>query len=294
MSRRVFVVSGATGKQGGAVTRSLLKRGHAVRALTRDPTRASNLRTLGAELFVGDLRTGKGLAEALEGAAGFFLLTTPFDQGFGGPDYASEQRQGRTALDAAKAAGTPHVILSSATGAPGDGGTSRFESKAANEVRLKELDLPGTILRPATFMENFTAPRGLEALRSGKLTFPAPPDTRLELVAVGDIGEAAASAFERGSTSFGETIDLTGDSRTLVEIARLLGSWIGHAVHFQEETDPGARRRFGTFPEGRDPEAERRAIEHDIEALERRWGLHMTSFPTFLGSTPVPRLPSEH
>lgn len=31
------VVTGSTGKQGGAVARSLLKRGHQVRAVTRDP-----------------------------------------------------------------------------------------------------------------------------------------------------------------------------------------------------------------------------------------------------------------
>jgi nucleoside-diphosphate-sugar epimerase len=31
------VVTGSTGKQGGAVARSLLERGHKVRAVTRDP-----------------------------------------------------------------------------------------------------------------------------------------------------------------------------------------------------------------------------------------------------------------
>ncbi len=293
MARRIFLVSGATGKQGGAVVRSLLKRGHAVRALTRDPVRASNLRTLGAEVVEGDLRSGKGLAEALAGVEGFFVLTTPFDKGYETPDYESERRQGRMALDAAKKAGTPHVILSSATGASGDAGASLFESKAANEHRLKELELPGTVLRPATFMDNFTSSWGLESLRSGVLSFPAPAETRLELVAVGDIGEAAASAFEMGPVAFGATIDLTGDSRTFVEIARMLGSWIGRSVRFQEEVDPEAKRRFGSFPEPRDPEAERREIERDIEALEKRWGLHMTRFPTFLGSTPVPRLASE-
>jgi len=291
--RRVFVVSGATGKQGGAVTRSLLKRGHSVRALTRDPSKASNLRTLGAEVVEGDLRSGKGLAEALQGAEGFFVLTTPYDLGFDSPDYESELLQGRTALGAAKTAGTPHVILSSATAASGDSGAPLFESKAANERRLKELELPGTILRPATFMDNFTSSWGLESLRTGVLSFPARAETRLELVAVRDIGEAAASVFELGSAALGETIDLTGDSRTFQEIARMLGSWIGRSVRFQEEVDPAAKQRFGAFPEAPDPEAERREIERDIEALERRWKLHMTRFASFLGSTPVPRLASE-
>ncbi|MCI4364512.1 MAG: NmrA/HSCARG family protein [Thermoplasmata archaeon] len=289
MARRVFLVSGATGKQGGAVARSLLKRGHAVRALTRDAAKASNLRTLGADVVEGDLRTGKGLPEALKGAEGFFVLTTPYDKGYDAPDFESEKRQGRTALRAAKTAGTPHVILSSATAATGDSGASLFESKAANERLLVELALPATLLRPATFMDNFTSAWGLESLRAGVLSFPAPPETRMELVAVGDIGEAAAAAFEQGPRSFGATIDLTGDSQTLQEMARMLGSWIGRSVRFEPEVDPESTERFGVFPAVSDPEAERREIERSIESLEKRWGLHMTRFSTFLASTPVPR-----
>jgi uncharacterized protein YbjT (DUF2867 family) len=293
MGRRTFLVSGATGRQGGAVARSLLKRGHSVRAVTRDPTKAQNLRTLGAEVVPGDLRTGDGLAEALRGADGFFLLTTPFDKGYDAPDFESEKRQGRTALRAAKTAGTPHVILSSASPASGDPPAPMFEAKLANERLLAELGVPGTVVRPATFMDNFTSSWTLEGLRTGVLTFPARPGSRLELVAVGDIGEAAASVFEQGTGALGATLDLTGDSHTFLEIARMLGSWIGRSVRFQEETDASALERFGQLREVKDPEGERREIERQIETLERRWGLHMTSFATFLGSTPVPRVDSE-
>jgi uncharacterized protein YbjT (DUF2867 family) len=293
MGRRTFLVSGATGRQGGAVARSLLKRGHAVRAVTRDPAKAQTLRTLGAEVVAGDLRTGDGLAEALRGVDGFFLLTTPFDKGYDAPDFESEKRQGRTGLRAAKTAGTPHVLLSSATPASDDAPAPLFEAKLANERLLAELGLPATILRPATFMDNFTSDWTLESLRGGVLTFPARPETRLELVSVSDIGEAAASVFEIGPPAIGATIDLTGDSHTFLEIARMLGSWIGRSVRFQEATDPAAQDRFGRLPEAKDPEGERREIDRQIEALERRWGLHMTRFATFLGSTPVPRLESE-
>jgi hypothetical protein len=46
--------------------------------------------------------------------------------------------------------------------------------------------------------------------------------------------------------------------------------------------------RFGAFPKVDDPEAERRSIERDIEAVEKKWGLHLTRFSSFLASTPVP------
>ena len=146
-------------------------------------------------------------------------------------------------------------------------------------------------MRPATFMDNFTGAGVLAGLREGRLAFPAPPDTRLELVAVDDIGEAAANVFEHAASAYGVTVDLTGDSHTLQEIARMLGSWIGRAVRFQ--TESGAETRFGHFAAVSDPETEHREIERQIEALERRWGLHMTGFATYLGSTPVPRLDSE-
>jgi uncharacterized protein YbjT (DUF2867 family) len=293
MGRRTYLVTGATGRQGGAVARSLLKRGQTVRAFTREPAKAQTLRTLGAEVVAGDLRTGEGLAEALRGVDGFFLVTTPFERGEDAPDFERERHQGRSALHAAKAAGTPHTVLSSARPASGDGTAPMFAPKAANEAVLREFALPATILRPATFMDHFTEDGALALLREGHLRFPAPPETRLELVAVDDIGEAAANIFEGGASAFGAAVDLTGDSHTLLEIARMLGSWIGRTVRFAPEDAPGAEGPFGQFAPVQEAEAEHREIEREIEALERRWGLHMTRFATYLASTPVPRLDSE-
>ena len=50
----IVVVTGSTGKQGGAVARGLLERGHKVRAVTRDPnsSQAKLLANAGATLVV--------------------------------------------------------------------------------------------------------------------------------------------------------------------------------------------------------------------------------------------------
>ena len=55
--KRVILVSGATGQQGGATARNLLERGFAVRALTRDTDKAAarELAELGTEVVSGDL-----------------------------------------------------------------------------------------------------------------------------------------------------------------------------------------------------------------------------------------------
>ena len=42
LSGKIALVTGATGKQGGAVVEALLTRGHQVRALTRNPASPSS------------------------------------------------------------------------------------------------------------------------------------------------------------------------------------------------------------------------------------------------------------
>ncbi len=107
-SKLVVVVVGATGKQGGAVARRLLERGHEVRAVTRNPhsEKAKALASAGATLVTASLEDTATLTEALEGATSLFAMTTPF----GGAE--AETRQGVSAAEAAKAAGV-HLLFNS-------------------------------------------------------------------------------------------------------------------------------------------------------------------------------------
>src|SRR5712672_852262 len=95
------VVTGSTGKQGGAVARGLLERGHKVRAVTRDlnSIQAKALATAGATLVAASLEDTAAITKALKGATSLFAMTTPF--GEGGTE--AETRQGVAAADAAKA-----------------------------------------------------------------------------------------------------------------------------------------------------------------------------------------------
>ena len=63
---RDVLLTGVTGAVGGRLLPALLDRGHRVTCLVRDPARAR----LPAEVRVvtGDVLTGAGLAEALDGA----------------------------------------------------------------------------------------------------------------------------------------------------------------------------------------------------------------------------------
>jgi NAD(P)H dehydrogenase (quinone) len=70
MTRPTVLVTGATGKTGGAVTRHLLQQGWPVRAAVRRlDARAEALRAAGAEVVVADVFDPTSMAEALRGVS---------------------------------------------------------------------------------------------------------------------------------------------------------------------------------------------------------------------------------
>src|SRR5262249_61196748 len=80
---RTILVSGATGRQGGAVVRALLALGYPVRGLTRnlDSEKARALAALGVTLVKGDLDDPASLRAAVEGAYGVFSVTDFWEHG---------------------------------------------------------------------------------------------------------------------------------------------------------------------------------------------------------------------
>ena len=99
MSKKLaVVVTGGTGKQGGAVVKSLLERGHEVRAVTRstDSAKARELANAGATLVRASLEDTAALTKVLAGATSLFAMTTPLEGGA-----QAETRQGISAADAA-------------------------------------------------------------------------------------------------------------------------------------------------------------------------------------------------
>src|SRR5438445_2328216 len=274
-------VGGATGQQGGYVARALMKRGHRVRGLTRNPEKIKELKGLGLEGVRGDLTDKASLAPALRGVDAFFIVTTPFRPDFS-VDVETEVVQGTTAIDAAKAARVPHVVLSSVASADGGTGIPHFESKATVERHLKGSGLRYTITRPVAFMDNYARPWILPQLQAGVLTQPMPSTTRPQIVAVRDIGEIVARAIEAPARAAGKTVELAGDSLTMADIATRLSAKLGHPVRYVEQPDQevlqgmgeDGMRMFRFFRE--------KGYDVDIAALEREWGYRMTRFDEFL------------
>ncbi|HEU4585215.1 MAG TPA: NmrA family NAD(P)-binding protein, partial [Gemmatimonadaceae bacterium] len=125
-AERTIVVTGATGKQGGAVARELVRRGFRVRAITRDPSKpaAMALGELGIVVLRGDLDDPESLRSPLESAYGVYSVQNFWETG-----YEREVKQGIALAELAKDVGVEHFVYSSVASAQRETGLSHFESK---------------------------------------------------------------------------------------------------------------------------------------------------------------------
>src|SRR3954466_12840931 len=108
-NQKIIFVAGATGKQGSAVTNSLLRKGFRVKALARSAAspQAEALKNTGAEIVEGDLNNPASFSEHLSNAAGIFCVLT-FKHGT-----EVEIKQGFQLADLAKKHHVPHFVYSS-------------------------------------------------------------------------------------------------------------------------------------------------------------------------------------
>ena len=228
--KRLVLVSGATGNQGGAVARSLLDRGFRIRALTRDPNKplAKALAERGAEVVRGDLEDRFSLDRALEGAYGVFSVQ-PMEQFFA-VGYDGEVRQGKTLVDAAVAAGVSHFVYSSVGSAYRRTGIPQFDSKWEVEEHLRGTGLSYTILRPVFFMQNSEGMR--DQILGGTVAQPLDPGKPLQQVNVEDIGAFAAMSFKEPDGWSERELDLAGDELTMSQVAETFSRVTGRDVSY--------------------------------------------------------------
>ncbi|MFD8570528.1 NmrA family NAD(P)-binding protein [Streptomyces sp. NPDC059639] len=236
------LVTGATGRQGGATARALLAAGTPVRALVRNPDSepARAIEKLGAELVQADLADRNSLDAALAGARAVFSVQMP-PMTETSVDFAGELAQATNLIDAAKAAGVRQFVQSSTSGVgehtrtPGwaEGQWAAMEGYFATKQAILEA-VRGTgfdrwaVIKPAFFMENIPAllPHGI----SGGLATVLNPDTVLALVSREDIGAAAAHAFADPDRFQAVELELASDLLTVTQIAQILSEAAGVPV----------------------------------------------------------------
>ncbi|KFY59085.1 hypothetical protein V496_05816 [Pseudogymnoascus sp. VKM F-4515 (FW-2607)] len=233
MATRKILITGATGKQGGAVIDALLSSGSSfqILALTRNASSRS-AQSLASKPNVtvveGDSSSPASVFKAHSPIHAVFSVTIPGKAGF-------EEGQAKPLIDESVKNGVDHFVFTSVDrGGPGRSeknptNIEHFASKHRIEEYLKEKSENGskmafTILRPVCFMDNLTPDfigRSFASMWRGVGNKP------LQLVSVHDIGIFAAKAFVNPEYK-GKAISLAGDELTIEEGRKVFKETMGY------------------------------------------------------------------
>jgi len=240
---RIVLVTGATGRQGGAVVHHMLPKGWKLRVLTRESPSgpaAQQLAARGIEVVQGDLEDSTSLERAAGGVYGVYSV-----QDFWAVGAKREVQQGKNMADAAKKVGVEHFVYSSVGGAERNSRITHWESKWEIEKYIRKVGLPATMIRPAAFMENYYIDQVEIGILKGTLMDPIRGNKPYQTIAVGDIGGFVALAFERPKEFIGSELEIAGSELTNIEAAQVFSRVLGKPVKFRKLPMPIVRVVLG-------------------------------------------------
>lgn len=278
---RTILVTGITGRQGGATASALAGSGFRLRGLTRKPDSdvAQHFARAGVTIVQGDFDDAESLRRPLEGVWGVFAMQNTWEAGV-----EKEEVQGKRLATMAREAGVHHFVYTSVGSAHRGTGVPHFDNKWRIEETIRALGFPShVVVRPVFFMENMISPWFLHGDRiEGGLK----PDTILQMIAVRDIGQYGARAFTDAERLNGRAIDLAGDALTLAEAARALGAGLGRTIEYAQVPIAQIRKNSEDFALMLEW-FERVGYDADIAALEHEFEIRPTKFETWAAQLPA-------
>ena len=212
----MITVFGASGFIGRYVVRALAKKGYRVRAATRRPHLAHDLKPMGVvgqiQLVQANLRNPESVARAVEGSSGVInLVGILFESGR--QNFDALQSQGaKLVAEKAAEAGVERFVHISAIGANADSRSKYARTKALGEQAVREA-LPGaTILRPSIVFgteDEFFNKFADMARFAPALPLIGGGATKFQPVWCADVAAAAVASLE-SETARGRTFELGG------------------------------------------------------------------------------------
>jgi len=237
-----ILVTGAGGFTGLALTRTLVERGHPVRALVRKPAQVPELERLGAEVLQGDIRDPDIVRRAVEGRRVVYHLAAVFRRA-GVPDSLYREVHvdaTRRLVEAAASAGVGRLVHCStvgvhghvAGGAPADENApvapgdiyqrTKLEGEAAAREAAARTGLPLTIVRPGPIYgpSDRRLLKLIGGVARGRFLLLGSGRPHFQMVYVDDLVEGFRLAAERPE-AVGRTYILTGEEApTLGELVQ--------------------------------------------------------------------------
>ena len=222
----MFLVTGITGKVGGATARHLLAHGHKVRALVRDRAKAASWADQGVELVDGDWNDSATIERALKGVEGAFVMLpsvwTP------SPDYQEAKGMIANYVEALTNAASPRVVALSSMGANRTSGLGMITALSLLEQGFRDLTSPIAFVRAGGFFENFLY--GMQVAQGGTLpVFYNPTNRKSTMVATNDIGAEVARLLTGPAWSGQRVVEL-GSMLSADDVAAQLGDVLGRDV----------------------------------------------------------------
>ncbi len=273
MSEKMVLITGATGKQGGATLRHLSKGGgFKLRALTRKPDgdAAKALAALGAEIVTGDLDDAASLQRALVGVWGVYSVQNTWEAGV-----EKEEEQGKRFAKLAREGGVQRFVYASVGSAHKATGIPHFDNKFRVEQTIKALGFPSyAIIRPVFFMENLLSPW---SLAGDKLAFGLSPHKKLQMIAADDIGKFGAKAFVDAEQMKNAELDIAGDAVSMTEAAAALSPVVGKTLTYQQIPIEAVRQQSDDVAKMVEW-FESTGYSADLASQEKRFGIHALTF----------------
>ena len=236
----MIVVTGATGRLGGAVVERLLRRVPAgsIGVSVRDPAKAAGLAERGVRVRRGDFDDAASLVHAFDGAERVLLVSAAASG-------EAALRQHRTAIDAARAAGVRRVVYTSHMGANPRSPFAPMPDHAATEAMLRE-SLQESGLAFTALRNGFYTSSGLmllgHALDTGEVA--APEDGPVSWTDHADLADAAAIALTEDGFD-GPTPALTGSEAVdLAGLAAIASEVSGRPIRRVVVTDARYREHL--------------------------------------------------
>lgn len=219
-----ILVTGATGNIGSQVVHHLVSRGADVRALVRDPSKASFPASV--DVAKGDFLDIESLRASMSGVSTLFLLNAVV------PD---EFTQALIALNVARSAGIERIVYLSVIHPDVYVNVPHFAGKFGVERMIEQMGIHATILRPAYFIQNDLMIR--DAI-TGYGVYPMPVGTKgLAMIDVRDIAEIAALELLRREQAAQplplDRINLVGpETLTGLDIAAIWSKVLGRQIAY--------------------------------------------------------------
>ena len=232
----MILLTGATGKTGGAAARGLVGKGLKIRALVRNEEKAKALKDSGVELIVGDVSDAAALTRAMAGVTKALIIL---------PNGEHQLAHEKRLVDHAKAAGVKHVVkMSSMEAVPGTKNPVPA-IHVESEAYIRASGMAWTMIRPNFFMQNFLS-NAATVKSMGKFFIPC-GQGKTGMSDARDVGAVVASVLS-GAGHENQSYAITGPQLlSFAQAAEIFSDVLGRKVEYVDQPMADYRANLSKF-----------------------------------------------